>query len=156
VIVYCYGKNSFGLFLADNILIEKLLDGLGFGSFLGLQTAFPGFAKPVFGNVLAFENHIAEMHAFVADINPGASDNFLHLFLAFTAKGTADAISLFSVFIIAFEIKQRYSSLNSSILARYAKLRRNEGILGNIVMHTAKAAGRNPPREKPLQPNDHT
>jgi hypothetical protein len=51
------------------------------------------------------------MHTLVADVHPGASDNFLYFLLAFTTKRAANAIFLFSVLIIAFKIKQEYSSL---------------------------------------------
>jgi hypothetical protein len=83
--VHCHGENALGTFLADDILVEEVLD-FARGRHMYGRTA--PLAGTVFGN-----DFIAQLDAFVADVDIRTSDQFGNFIVTFPAKGTGWYVS---------------------------------------------------------------
>jgi len=107
VVVNSYRQHLFGIFLADNLQVEEAFDLLGFWDRgqgrQGFGRLFGGRDPPTsFGrrptamavamalgvNQLLVKDLVAEIDAFVADVDTRSRDEFSHLLLGFTAEGT--------------------------------------------------------------------
>ena len=87
VVIDGHGQDLLGPFLADDVFVDLLLDG---GRLRDGQPDVSGF---VFF-VLLGDDVVAQFDALIADVNPGAGDELLHLALALAAEG-AQKISIF-------------------------------------------------------------
>jgi len=107
VVVNSYRQHLFGIFLADNLQVEEAFDLLGFWdrgqgrqgfgrlsrgrdppTSLGRRSTAMAVAMALGVNQLLVKDLVAEIDAFVADVDTRSRDEFSHLLLGFTAEGT--------------------------------------------------------------------
>ena len=91
VVVDCHGQRHLGLILADDVLIQHVLDLPGGGELIGdiLQRAAGGILEPI------VQNTHAQLHALVADADAGALDHTMDLLFPLSAEGTAQGLFAF-------------------------------------------------------------
>ena len=84
VIINGYGEGDLGSLLSDHIFIQNRLDLPGSGQTVRcFKSGFRG------GAVIVLQNGDTKLNTLIADSDTGALDHAVHLFLALTAKGTA-------------------------------------------------------------------
>ncbi len=87
VVVNGYGENPLGLVLPDNVTIEELEDLVGLGQ-LGEAHLF-GVGK------LLLDDLIAQLDAFVTDVDTWTGDEFAHLLLRLAAEAAFEEFAAF-------------------------------------------------------------
>src|SRR5215467_13266622 len=84
MIINSNGQALFGAVLADDVLIEDVID------FFGLRdVAEPQALVDVLVELL-FDDLVAELDALVADVHAGAGNELAHLLLRFTAEAALE------------------------------------------------------------------
>src|SRR3712207_2023323 len=79
------GEGALGLVLADDVLLEEVVDLLGLGQLVELQVRRL--------RELLLDDLVAEVDALVADVDPGASDELLDLLLALPAERALEQVT---------------------------------------------------------------
>jgi hypothetical protein len=90
VVVHRDSKDLLGLFLTDHVIIQERANFPRLGQLLQLEIG--SFTD------LLFDDLIAQVDAFVADVDARTSDQLLHLLLRFTAERTLQDLSCVSEF----------------------------------------------------------
>jgi hypothetical protein len=98
MVIYRHGQDPLGAFLADDILVEDLLDFLGLGE---LVTGALGALLELFP-----DNVVTKLHAFVTDENGGPCNQFSNFVLALSTEGAVQqlAIVMFAARIFAHAV----------------------------------------------------
>ena len=79
-------QGALGGLLADDVLLEEGENLLGLRQFELAGGLLAGFSQPLLDDL------VAQFDAFVADVNPGAGDELLHLLLAFATERALEQI----------------------------------------------------------------
>src|SRR6266542_203859 len=86
VVVHGYGQDLLGLLLADDVVVQEGVDLDRLGELVELQLG--GFGE------LLLDDLVAEIDAFVADVDAGAGDQLLDLLLGLPAEGALEEIGI--------------------------------------------------------------
>src|SRR5206468_3141967 len=78
-------ERTLGLVLADDVLLQEVVDLLGLGQLVELEVRGLG--------ELFLDDLVAEVDALVADVDPGARDELLDLLLALPAEGALEQVT---------------------------------------------------------------
>ena len=85
MVVDRYRQDLLRLFLADDVVVEELVDLFGLGELFELQ--FGGFVE------LLLDDIVAEIDAFVTDVDARSGDELLDLLLGLTAERTLEKVA---------------------------------------------------------------
>jgi hypothetical protein len=89
VVIHSNGKGALGGVLTDHVFLEEFVDLTRLG-----QVKFAGCFFASLGETL-FDDLVAELDAFVADVYAGSGDQLLNLLLALSAERTLEQIGAF-------------------------------------------------------------
>src|SRR5208282_206938 len=120
MVVNGHREDFFRPLLADYVLVQNILDSSGLGNLRGPCRTF--------SFVFLGNDVIAELHAFIADINRRTGNQFFDFILTFSAKRTPELATS----VVTFSTSHQDSSSARAFLM-ILSLKNNIGLIGDIV-----------------------